>query len=244
VALAFGALGLGSLSTGCAPRARMCTASLDCGAQSACVAGRCQPDRPNVKPAIDAARRLVVRPVDLAYLRRGDGPSGGALPPLFALGKDSAVLMLRFSVALPATANIVEAYVVLRRSHAVDDDPEPISLHATRIVEGWDGRSTSWARQPRVVDTRSPATIVEPGGAPLVRLDVRDLVRHWPRHDDRDQGIAIVSTSETRTGTTFAFRAVGADHGSPSDLFSGAQRPSSGLGSAPDVEPYLELYVR
>jgi hypothetical protein len=212
----------GVASAGCAPRPRMCTASSECTTQSACVAGRCQPDKPNVKPAIDAARRLVVRPTDVAYLRRGDGPTGGALPPLFALGRDSAVLMMRFSVPLPTTANIVEAYVVLRRSDAVDDDPAPISLHATRIVDGWDQRSISWAMQPRVIDARTPVTLVEPGGPSLVRLDVRDLVRQWPKHDPRDQGIAIVADNDTRTGTTFAFRAIG---------------PA-------DVEPYLELYLR
>ena len=202
----------------------MCTASSECTTQSACVAGRCQPDKPNVKPAIDAARRLIVRPVDVAYLRRGDDASGGALPPLFALGKDSAVLMMRFSVALAPTTNVVEAYVVLRRSEAVDDDPTPISLHATRIVQPWRGRSTSWALQPSIVDARLPATVVEPGGPSLVRLDVRDLVRQWPKHDASDQGIAIVAESETRSGMTFAFRSSGAP--------------------APDVEPYLELYVR
>jgi len=213
-----------ALIEGCAPRARMCVASSECTAKSECVAGRCQPDKPNVKPAIDAARRIVVRPVDLAYLRRGDGASGGALPPLFALGKDSAVLLMRFSVAIPTTANVVEAYVVLRRSDAVDDDPAPISLHATRIVQGWEGRSTSWARQPHVVESRLPATVVAPGGPSLVRLDVRDIVRQWPKHDPDDQGIAIVASNESRSGSTFAFRAAGAP--------------------APDVEPYLELYVR
>jgi hypothetical protein len=113
----------------------------------------------------------------------------------------------------------------LRRSDAVDDDPAPISLHATRIVDAWEGRSISWALQPRAVDTRTPATVVEPGGPSLVRLDVRELVRQWPKHDARDQGIAVVAENETRTGTTFAFRSVGAV-------------------SASDLEPYLELYVR
>lgn len=136
--------------------------------------------------------------------------------------------MMRFSVALPSTANIVEAYVVLHRSDAVDDDPAPISLHATRIVQAWEGRSISWALQPRSVETRAPATVVEPGGPSLVRLDVRDLVRQWLRHDERDQGLAVVADNETRTGTTFAFRTVGADRSASTD----------------DVEPYLELYVR
>lgn len=218
---------------GCAPRPRMCTASSECVTQSSCVAGRCQPDKANVKPAIDAGRRLVVRPTDVAYLRRGDGTTGGALPPLFALGRDSAVLMMRFSVALPATANIVEAYVVLRRTDAVDDDPASISLHATRIIDGWEPRSISWARQPRSADTRAPATLVEPGGPALVRLDVREIVRQWPKHDPRDQGVAIVADNETRTGTTFAFRSLGV-------LASTDSRSSS----ATDVEPYLELYLR
>jgi len=213
-----------ALGSGCAPRARMCVASSECSAKSECVAGRCQPDKANVKPAIDAARRVVAHPVDLAYLRRGDDASGGALPPLFALGRDSAVLLLRFSVALPAAANVVEAYVVLRRSDAVDDDPVAIFLHATRIVQSWEGRSTSWALQPRVVESRLPATVVVPGGPSLVRLDVRDLVRQWPKHDPDDQGIAIVAGNESRSGSTFAFRAGGAP--------------------APDVEPYLELYLR
>lgn len=209
-----------------------------------------------MKPAIDAARRLVLHPIDIAYLRRGDAPSGGALPPLFSLGKDSAVLMMRFSVALAANANVVEAYVVLRRTDAVDDDPAPISLHATRIVEAWEGRSTSWALQPRVVDKRSPATVVEPGGPSLVRLDVRELVRQWPKHDPHDQGIAIVADNESRSGSTFAFISsapVGPDRGSSSDIGGGlppargdGQRTSSSGSSspAPELEPYLELYVR
>jgi len=209
-------LGIGA---GCAPRPRMCTASNECAAQSACVAGRCQPDKPNVKPAIDAARRLVVRPVDLAYVRRGEGSGNGdgTVPPLFALGRDSAVLLMRFSVAIPDAANVIEAYVVLHRSDAVDDDPSPISLHATRIVDGWQGRSTCWGLQPRQSETRAPSTLVEPGGPSTVRLDVRDLVRQWPKHDPRDQGIAVVADNDTRTGTTFA-------------LVS--------------VEPFLELYLR
>jgi hypothetical protein len=235
----------------------MCIASSECTAASVCVAGRCQPDKPNVKPAVDAARRLVVRPVDMAYVRRGGGSSdssGGALPPMVALGRDSAVLFLRFSVALPQLANVVEAYVVLHREGAVDDDPAPISLHATRIVDAWEGRSISWALQPRVVELRTPATLVEPGASPLVRVDVRDLVRQWARHDPRDQGIAIVAENESRTGTTFALTGTGTGAGGvigerPDQLagFS-ASRPSQGgslrSSSAPDVEPYLELYVR
>jgi hypothetical protein len=204
----------------------MCTTQSECTKDAACVAGRCQPDKPNVKPAIDSARRIVVRPVDLAYVRRGEGPSGGALPPLFVLGQGGGTLLLRFAVNFSSAANIVEAYVVLRRSDVVDDDPAPIVLHATRIVEPWAGRSTSWALQPQMQELRTPSTTVEPSGPGLVRLDVRDLVRQWGRHDPTDQGIGIIAETESRTGTSFALASGGSG------------------GRTEDVEPYLEVYVR
>ena len=192
------------------------------------MAGRCQLDRPNVKPAVDTARRVVVRPSDVGYVKRGDRAEGGAVPPVVALGKDGGTLFLRFAIAVPAKASIVEAYVVLRRSTLVDDDPAPISLHATRIVEAWSGGSLTWAMQPRTADARLATTRVDPGARSLVRLDVRELVRHWARRDANDEGIAITAENETRTGTTFALTG------------GGAERESVPT----DVEPYLELYVR
>jgi hypothetical protein len=181
-------------------------------------------EKATVKPAVESAKRLVVRPVDLAVIANGDKPSEGALPPMFALGRANAKLLLRFSVVLPANANVIEAYVVLRRSSLVDDDPEPISLHATRIEEVWDGGSVSWAMQPRMSETRAPSTYVAPAGSPIVRMDVREIVKHWSKHDPADQGVAVVAENETRSGTTFALVAAGA--------------------TDRDVEPYLELYVR
>jgi hypothetical protein len=214
------------LASGCAPRARMCVATADCADKGTCVAGRCQIEKPTVRPAVESAKRLVVRPVDLAYVKSGDAPSGGALPPLVALGKDGGKLLLRFEAPIPTNAKVIEAYVVLHRSTIVDDDPSPVSLHGTRIVEAWSGRSVSWAFQPRLLETRSPSTVVEPGGAPLVRLDVRELVRHWARRDPADQGIAIVAEGETPTGATFALNEIGAPIG------------------ARELGPYLELYLR
>jgi hypothetical protein len=236
-----------SSSAACVPRARMCTASSECSDKSACVAGRCQLDKATVKPAVDSARRIVVRPVDIAYVKSGDAASGGALPSVFVLGKDGGKLFLRFAVTIPSNANIVEAYVVLRRSTVVDDDPAPVSLHATRIVESWSGGSMSWALQPRSTESRSPSTLVEPGGSGIVRLDVRELVRQWARHDPTDQGIAVIAENETRSGSTFALSNLGAPQSTPSavglDLNSSSRPATVGVVS-PDVEPFLELYVR
>jgi hypothetical protein len=233
--------------SGCAPRPRTCAASHECASQAACVAGRCQPTASHVKPAIDNARRIVVHPVDAAYLRRGDAPEGGGVPPLFALGVSGARLLLRFEVALPRPSSVVEAYLVLTRADVVDHVPAPISLHATRIVEPWTGGSTSWARQPRVEDWKTPATIVLPGGPRLVRLDVRDLVRQWTKLDGRDHGLGVVSGKESASGTAFAFSR-GGDDRLAADTLAGDSPAFGRLDersrSSPDVEPYLELYLR
>lgn len=223
----------------------MCIASRECADKSVCVAGRCQLDKPTVKPAVDTARRVVVRPADVAFISRSErDAASGTVPSSFALGRDGGRLLLRFSVAIPASATVVEAYVVLRRSTLVDDDPAPVSLHATRIVDAWSSGSVSWAFQPRQTEHRAPSTTVQPSGPRLVRLDVRDLVRQWPRRDPQDQGIAVVAETESRTGMTFALTALG-DGSLSSGERSGelGTRPSVS-SAAPDVAPYLELYLR
>lgn len=175
----------------------------------------------------------MVEPADMAFL--GPGAAVGALPPHAPLGKDGSALLLRFSVDLPAEAKVIEAYVVLHRAEAVDDDPSAISLHATRIVEVWSGRSTSAARAPRTEELRLPSTRVDPAGPPLVRVDVRDLVARWRRRSPEDQGLAIVASGESETGMTFAL------HPSSVDV---TPAPSRSALRAALPGPYLELYVR
>jgi hypothetical protein len=218
---------LGLVCASCKPRARMCDAPNECGVGAGCVAGRCLPD--GGVPAIQNAKRLVYAPVDVAYVRRGDGANGGALPAIASLGRASdaeAILFLRFDVPLAKDANVVEAYVVLDRTSAVDTDPTPITLHVARIVDAWDGRSISWASQPRVEDTRSPSTTIDPGARARVRLDVRDLVQHWRRHEKSDRGLAVVADTTSETGMAFALTAV------------------SEVDQAERTGPRLELYVR
>lgn len=203
----------------------MCGEGTACPAASACVAGRCQAESPTLRASVDAARRLVVRPVEMAFVEPGQGdpaPSPGAVA-LHA----GAALLLRFEVPLPDEAQVVEAYLVLTRADA-DEDPGPVSLHATRIVEAWNARSTSYARAPRTEDLALPRTTVQAGGPRLVRLEIGDLVRAWRRRDPRDHGVAVVAEGGGARGTSFATSAV----------FREGQ-----LGAA-EAEPYLELYLR
>jgi hypothetical protein len=155
----------------------MCEAPTDCGS-AACVAGRCQPDAGT--PAVQTARRLVYEPVEVAYLP----PEGGdAVTSSYAiLGKDRARLLLRFAVQLPAEQDVIEAYVLLSRSDTYDADSTPISLHATRIVDVWNSRSTSWALQPRTEDVRAPKTNVT---CPRARSEMEEARSEGPRHRDR-----------------------------------------------------------
>jgi hypothetical protein len=156
---------------------------------------------------------------------------------------DAAVLLLRFAVPIPEDDSVVEAYVLLDRSEVVESDPQPISLHAARIIDAWDGRSISFERQPRWEETGSPGAIVTGTERPLIRVDVRDLVKHWKTHDPRDQGIAIVADDTSRTGMAFAATAVISDEGSNSML--GTQGHTDQSQSTWAVAPpRLELYLR
>jgi hypothetical protein len=191
--------------SGCVVRPRMCDTRSGCPAHMACVVGRCQ--REGADPAIMATRRIVLDPTAIAYLRRGDPASGAGAVGLFTLGRrgdGDELLLLRFEAPLAADAVVVEAYVLLERSDAVDMDPTPIGLYAARVVGAWDPRAVSWATQPSLQEVRSPVTLVPAAGQSLVRVDVRGLVKAWQRHDPRDQGIGIVADNASTTGATFA----------------------------------------
>jgi hypothetical protein len=250
-----------SVLSGCVTPARMCSLPSECGAQAACVAGRCQ--RTTGMPAIQQTRRLVVDPVAVAYLRSIDSPREGALPTSFTLGRDAdgeARLYLRFDVPIAKEATVVEAYLLLERADVADADPGPIALHAARVVDPWDPRTISWARQPRIEETRSPVTTVTSSGRVRVRVDVRDLVLRWRSHDRKDQGLVVVADAKTGTGIAFSFATGGASSPSPglSPEAAGASRPLFGteptkLGPASaepsspapiGAPPQLELYVK
>jgi hypothetical protein len=251
LAAVFALLGSVALvASACVERDRLCVSPTECGTASACVAGRCQAlarddaGRP-IPPEIASplVRRVVVSPTDIAYVSAHGGETPSALPPVLVLGRegDGAALLLRFAVPIAPQESVVEAYVLLDREDVVEGDPQPISLHAARIIDAWDGRSISYARAPRWEETGSPGAVVTGTGKPLVRIDVRDLVSHWKERDPRDQGIAILADRTSRTGMAFAATPAVLDEG-----------PTSMLGSAPpDIRarwaaapPRLELYLR
>jgi hypothetical protein len=234
----------------CVERDRLCASTTECGKTSACVAGRCQPTlkddagRP-IPPTISSSqvRRVVVSPTDIAYVTAHGEGNPADLPPVLMLGRsgDHAALLLRFAVPIRDEETVVEAYVLLDRAEVVETDPRPISLHAARIVDTWDGRSISYERQPRWEETGSPGAIVSGAGRPLIRVDVRDLVTHWKTRDPRDQGIALLADETSRTGMAFAASSSVLDQGPTSMLGTTVQDEQKVWAAAP---PRLELYLR
>jgi hypothetical protein len=234
----------------------MCAAEADCGSRASCVAGRCVAH--GATAAIDTARRLLFFPVDLAYMRRDANLRDATTATLGRARDGGAVVFLRFSVALPPEANVLEAYLVLERAIDIDADPTPVAMRAVRIVDPWDGRTASWARQPRVEEVGAPVTRVSPVSGPLVRLDVRALVQRWRRRGAEDFGVAVAADEESSTGIAFALvPAVGAKYDpnlatveplappGQSSLESHAASPSSVAQPGGEVAgPRLELYLK
>jgi hypothetical protein len=209
----------------------MCAQESDCGTQASCVAGRCVAH--GATPAIDTARRLLFAPVDVGYVRRGDAASDAPVATLGRAGEPAAAF-LRFSAVLPAETQVLEAYLLLERAVDVDVDPAPIALHAARVMTPWDGRSLSWATQPRVDEVGSPITRVAPGGGRFVRIDVREIVQRWRRRDRDELGVAVLSEGESATGFAFALAPVDAARDREDPILP--QRLQSG--------PRLEVYVK
>lgn len=208
------------LACGCVVPPSMCASEIECGSRASCVAGRCVAY--GATPVIDSARRLLFSPVDMAYVRGAAEARDAVTATLGATRDPGAVLLLRFSASLAPDANVLEAYLLLERATDFDADPTPVALRAARVIDPWDSRSLSSAREPRVQEVGAPVTRVFPSGGPLVRLDVRELVQRWRRRTGDDFGVAVTAQAASATGMGFALS------------------PAAGQG----VGPRLELYVK
>jgi hypothetical protein len=190
---------LACLLCACVRSPRMCVADVGCGANASCVAGRCLSR--GAVAAIATARRLLVEPVDVAYLRPGGATETAGLA---TLGRgDGALVLLRFSAPLPPETSVVEAYLLMDRAADVEADPVPITLHVERVVDPWQGASASWARQPRLAEVGASETRVLPSSGGFVRLEVRSVVERWRRRAKDEMGLAVVAAGRSATGLAF-----------------------------------------
>ena len=177
-------------------------------AKSPQISGKSAAPLSSASSSADPRVERIVVPADaIATVAAGDSDRGGAMPPVFILGRagDNARLFLRFTVRLPKTGVLRSANLLLSRTTDVDMAPAAIELHAARVIDPWDARSISWPFQPRVEEVRAPHTTVLSAGAKIVRIDVRSIVRDWPLRDPSDQGIAVLADSASNTGTSFAY---------------------------------------
>jgi hypothetical protein len=229
------AVALACLALACAPRAQLCGGARGCAATSDCVAGQCLPKDATLPYA--GARRLVLRPVDIALLD-GNGPSGGALPPVFTMGRANASgveLLLRFDVHLDRATTLLRASILLDRADAALADRTPIALHAARVIGAWSPERVSKSTAPAVQDLRLPSTWVDASDPSLVRIDVTSLARRWLRHDPADQGVVLVAENTNAVGVTFALG------GRPAPPNLDPHEEDSPL---PPQPPRLEIYAR
>jgi len=236
----------------CMQPPRMCGGTGDCGSSASCVAGRCVVH--GATAAISTARRVLVAPVDVAYVRPGDAPG---VPSIATLGgSDGGLLLVRFRVPLPAEATVLEAYLLLERATDVDTDSKATALHAVRVATPWDARALSWATRPRLEDVGAPVTLVPAASGPLVRLDVRLLVERWRRRIGPEFGFAVQSErvrglqGPLGRGFAFALAPVPVPASRRDVVLSSLALPSSGVAATREpsdedlVGPRLELYLR
>lgn len=213
-------LALATSLWGCPPAPRVCAS------EGGCLA----PASSSVPSPLSQTSRLLFEPVDVGYVRRHGGPEGTPALATLASG-DGALLLLRFAIDLshlPPEPHVVEAFVLLERSMAVDAQPGAITLRAARIAQSWDSRSVSWLHQPNLDPSSGPWTRVQPASGPIVRVDVGDIVRRWLKRGRGEFGLAVEAEGPSGAGMTFALVA-----GSP-----------QGESAVAVQGPRLELYVK
>lgn len=227
-----------AMATGaCAHRTTTCGGAADCRVEQACVAGRCEAVTGS-RTQIQTARRLVLEPVDAAYV--GAGAAAGVLPPVGVLGRsgEGAALYLRFDAPLGPTTEVVEAYLLLTRSDAVVQDDRPVRLELARIVERWSGTELGRSVVPRLAPGGGAVTTLRAPSRALVRVDAAPIVRRWRLHDRDDQGLAVVTAPGTAEGASASGVAfVLATHSEASP-----ERDPGRTSEAPG--PRLELYLK
>ncbi|HEY2514462.1 MAG TPA: DNRLRE domain-containing protein [Polyangiaceae bacterium] len=257
------AAGAFALSAGCVKTGQLCSRA--CDGSYSCIAGKCLRDGAVLEVAATdrfgqlAVRRIVVDPVAVARIGPGEASPTATVAPLARARDAGAELLLRFAVALPPGATVVDANLLLDRAPYVDGDPAPVSLHAARIEEPWSAGAVTWERAPRLDPLgRAPRTTIDDARR-TVRLDVRSLVRRWSFHAADEQGIAVIADQTSPTGITISL----ADGASPKDealevvpvhtpgpppLFAVAESSAGGLGRSGEQGwargPRLELYVK
>ncbi|MFO0678803.1 MAG: hypothetical protein U0169_19890 [Polyangiaceae bacterium] len=229
LALGLACATFGATPVACRPIPEACTAAVGCPGRATCVAGRCVEE--GGTPAILGAERVVFRPVDaLAVVARDDGTDR---PRVVVARKDAPddTVLLRFDVAIPKAARVVEAFVVFDAVNDGTSPPAPVALHLARTSAPWSSRGTTFATRPRLSEVRSPVAIVDPASRGHVRLDARAIVAAWRKDGSADQGVALVADRTSTSGVALATGIL--------DVTA----VSDGRGPAPDG-PRLELYLR
>jgi hypothetical protein len=222
------------LAAGCAARPVTCQGVGSCGEKAACVAGLCQVD--GAASDLARSRRLVLDPVDVAFIERGSGAPAGSLASSVTLGcagRGPAALLMRFN--LPREAEVLRAFLLVERDGDAPSDGAGVGLHAERVVAPWDPGGVSWRDGPALRDVQAPSLVLRRGGPSRLRVDVDALVRH-PRADEPpDQGVALVADRTSADGVSIVVI--------PKLTSAGFGDPDPGPVPGPSG-PRLELYVK
>jgi hypothetical protein len=187
-------------------------------------------------PDLARSQRLVLDPVDVAFIERRGDLLPGSVTPVVTLGRrgeGEAALLLRFDV--PAGLEVVRAWLVLDRAEGAGLEDDGASLHVERIAGPWDASSVTFVDGPPLADLGAPRLSVRGTATRRLRLDVTALLQSWRRRGDPCEGLAVLADRSTPTGVRLQAlpRLSVSLPGDPT-------RAPPGEGSG----PRLELYVK
>lgn len=168
--------------------------------------------------APSASKRVLLRPSELAFVSSRGPLDASGLPHLGREADGTTALLLRFELAFREAEEVRGAFVLLETSPDARRPSSSILVDVSRVLEPWSAAGTHWATLPRLDVVAARA--FSPRAPGVMRIDVTDLVREWPRRRADEHGIALVASAQDPYGLTL--------------LLGGA------AGEGPRLEVYLQ----
>ncbi len=209
----------------CASHRSICTSDAECGADDACVVGRCVPASASVVGPESV--RVVLPAKSVAVLSSRDAIERGArVTALGSRALGDVIVLMRFDADVSRAMEVEGAFVLVDPEPAVPGPTSPVTIGVSRILSPWDEGDATWGRTP-TLGVLVGSSQVQPGRRGPLRVDVTETIAQRRGAGD---GLALLASGSDPIGA----RLVTAAHATNGPRLELYLRPSAARAEALD----------
>lgn len=179
----------------CAGHRPICVSDAECGADDACVVGRCVPASASV--VAPESVRVVLPAKSVAVVSsRGATERGARVTALGSHAIGDVIVLMRFDADVSRAMDVEGAFVVVDPEPAVPGPTSPVTVGVSRILSPWDENDATWGRTPTIGVLVASAQM-QPGRRGPLRVDVTEAIAQARGAGD---GLALVASASDPIG--------------------------------------------